>query len=253
MRKIVLLLPLLVACGGPAVWSPAAPAPVTTTGPTPASALGPRVRPEIHWARNSAEHMAIYLQTYRLAADQIRTLSNGKSAGRWGVILDADETVLDNSTYQKRRADMDSLYSEISWNAWVAERAASALPGAADFTRTVRELGGKVVIVTNRDDTVCSATRQNLVAVGVTTDLVLCKPAGPSDKNPRFRAVQEGTASPSLPALQVLMWVGDNIQDFPLMSQAVRDSAQTVFNDYARRFILLPNPMYGSWERNSYK
>lgn len=251
MRKFVLLLPLLVSCGGPAVWSPVSPAPVPAT--TSAAASGPRVHPEIHWARNSAEHRAIYLQTYRLAADQIRALSKSKPAGRWGVILDADETVLDNSTYQKRRADLDSLYSEVSWNLWIAERAATALPGAADFTRSVRELGGKVVIVTNRDDTACSATRQNLLAVGITTDLVLCKLAGPSDKNPRFRAVQEGTASPSLPALQVLMWVGDNIQDFPLMSQAARDSAQTVFNDYGRRFILLPNPMYGSWERNSYK
>ena len=251
MRRLVLILPLMVSCGGPAVWSPT-PLPATSASAAQ-SASANRVHPEIHWARNSAEHRAIYLQTYRFASDQIRSLAKGKTAGRWAVILDADETVLDNSIYQKRRGDLDSAYSDASWNAWVAERAAPPLPGAVDFTRTVRELGGKVVIVTNRDETVCSATRQNLTAAGVTADLVLCKPAGPSDKNPRFRAVQEGTASLGVPALQVLMWVGDNILDFPAASQALRDSAQTALNEFGRRYILLPNPMYGSWERNAYR
>lgn len=249
MRRLILVLPLMVACSGPAVWSPANPAPVTATAP--------RVRPEIHWARNSAEHAALFLQTYRLAGEQLRamtrTMRTDTRVARWAVILDADETVLDNSTYQKRRADLDSAYSEASWNAWVAERAAPALPGAVEFTRTVKELGGSVVIVTNRDESGCPATRQNLAAVGIPADLVLCKPAGPSDKNPRFRAVQDGTASASFPAQTVLMWVGDNILDFPGMSQAARDSAATAFRDYGRRFILLPNPMYGSWERNSYR
>ncbi len=244
MRKTFLLLPFVASCAGPAVWSSATPTPAAATS---------RMQPEIHWTRNSAEHKAIFLQTYRLADEQLRNTMRTAKLARWAVILDADETVLDNSTYQKRRADMDSAYSEASWNAWVAERAAPALPGAAEFTRTVKELGGKVIIVTNRDESGCPATRQNLSAVGIPADLVLCKPAGPSDKNPRFRAVQEGTASPSMPAHTVVMWVGDNILDFPMMSQAARDSAQTVFNDYGRRFVLLPNPMYGSWERNTYK
>lgn len=244
MRKIVLLLPLLASCAGPAVWSSAA---------TPTSSAVSLMQPEIHWTRNSAEHKAIFLQTYRLAEDQLRNTMRTSKIARWAVILDADETVLDNSAYQKRRADMDSAYSEASWNAWVGERAATALPGAVQFTRVVKELGGTVVIVTNRDEIVCPATRQNLTAVGIPADLVLCKPVGPSDKNPRFRAVQEGTASPSMPAHTVVMWVGDNIMDFPMMSQAARDSAQSIFNDYGRRFILLPNPMYGSWERNPYK
>ena len=244
MRKLFLILPLLAACAGPAVWSPSVPVQAVQS---------PRVQPEIHWTRNSAEHKAIFLQTYRLASDQLRVLARGKTAGRWAVILDADETVLDNSTFQKRRADMDSAYSEVAWNAWVNERAATALPGAVDFTRVVRELGGRIVIVTNRDESVCASTRRNIASVGIPADLVLCKPPGPSDKNPRFRAVQDGSASAALPALQVLMWVGDNIQDFPAMSQAVRDSAQTALGDFGRRFIILPNPMYGSWERNTYK
>ena len=252
MRRLFLIVPLMVACGGPAVWSPT-PVPVTTSSTVAATASTPRVRPEIHWSRNSAEHRAIFLQTYQFAADQIRAMSKGKPAGRWGVILDADETVLDNSIYQKRRGDLDSAYSEASWNAWVMERSAPPLPGAVDFMRTVHELGGKVVIVTNRDETGCAATRQNLSTVGLAADLVLCKPAGPSDKNPRCRAVQEGTASPALPPLQVLMWVGDNILDFPAASQALRDSAQTALSDFGRRFILLPNPMYGSWERSPYR
>src|SRR5690606_21509859 len=147
-------------------------------------------------------------------------------AGGWAVILDADETVIDNSEYQRRRAELDSGYTDASWSAWVAERAATTLPGAERFLRHVRELGGRVVIVTNRTQAECPDTRANLAALQLATDLVLCRAAGPQggDKNARFAAVREGTAADGVPALDVLLWVGDNIQDFPALTQSVRDA-----------------------------
>ncbi len=44
-----------------------------------------------------------------------------------------------------------------------------------------------------------------------------------------------------------MAFLGDNIFDFPGMSQASKDEAS--LSAFGERFFLLPNPMYGSWER----
>ncbi|MCG6954841.1 MAG: 5'-nucleotidase, lipoprotein e(P4) family [Gemmatimonadetes bacterium] len=203
----------------------------------------------IVWVRRSAEYRALSRQAYTLAAAHLRDTVPTLGDATWGVILDADETVLDNSEYERRRALLDSAYTEASWAEWVNEAAAPAVPGAVTFTRTVHALGGRVVIVTNRADVLCGPTRANLDRLGVDPDLVLCQRPGEGDKNPRFRRVQEGTASPDLPALTVVEWLGDNIQDFPGLTQAMRGDA-AAYAPFGHAFFVIPNPMYGSWQRN---
>jgi acid phosphatase len=203
---------------------------------------------DIRWVRLSAEYRAITQQVYRAALERVIALAGDRSAGTWAVVLDADETVLDNSEYQRRRTALDSGYTEPSWSAWVRERAARAVPGAVEFIRGVRAQGGRIAIVTNRADSLCAATRENLRALTIDADLVLCQASGESDKNPRFRRVENGTAAPGVGPLAVVAWVGDNIQDFPGLRQTARgDSAALA--DFGNRYFILPNPMYGSWER----
>lgn len=220
---------------------------MATDAPPPPHATLPAA---IHWARNSAEHDMLFRQIYALAADRLRGMIPGRAAGSWAVILDADETVLDNSTYQKERAALGEGYTSESWNAWVRRVEATPLPGAADFIANVRALGGRVAIVTNRTEAVCPATRENLVRVGIVVDVVLCRPPESSDKNPRFRAVQQGTTGADLPPVDVLMWLGDNIQDFPGLDQNLRVMAGPSVPAFGDSYFLLPNPMYGSWESN---
>lgn len=105
------------------------------------------------------------------------------------------------------------------------------------------------MIVTNRADSLRADTRANLGIAGIATDLVLCLPPGEPDKNPRFERVQHGSAAPGLPALDVVEWIGDNLQDLPHLTQAAR-SDPTALAEFGHRFFLLPNPLYGSWERN---
>jgi len=223
-----------------------------TVTPKPAAApAAPASRPlpnEIRWFRNSAEYRALAREVYSQAGERLPALSLGLAPSTWAVILDADETVLDNSEYERRRAVLDSGYTEESWGTWVNERAAVAIPGAVDFTRFVHALSGKVVIVTNRPLDVCDATRANLDAIGVAADLVLCQPPGESDKNPRFRRVQNGTAETGVPALNVVAWVGDNILDFPGLTQSARTDPAALA-EFGKRFFILPNPMYGSWQQ----
>lgn len=215
---------------------------------TPASAA-PELPGALLWVRRSAEYRALAHQAFTLAAAHLRDTVPTLAAGPWGVILDADETVLDNSEYERRRAVLDSAYTEASWAAWVSEAAAPAVPGAVAYTQAVHRMGGRVVIVTNRADALCGPTRTNLDRLGVAPDLVLCQPAGESDKNPRFTRVQRGTASPRLPALTVVEWLGDNIQDFPGLTQAMRGDA-AAFAPFGHAFFVIPNPMYGSWQKN---
>jgi 5'-nucleotidase (lipoprotein e(P4) family) len=216
--------------------------------------LGPLAAPrrlpnDIRWFRTSAEYRALTRQTYSLATSRLAELSRGLAPQSWAVVLDADETVIDNSEYQRRRAMIDSGYTEASWAAWVNERAAPPVPGAPEFTRAVHAAGGRVAIVTNRADSLCTSTRVNLQKAGIEADLVLCQTPGPSDKNPRFQKVQNGTAAAGVPPLNVVAWVGDNMLDFPGMTQASRND-QSALSAFGTRFFILPNPMYGSWTDN---
>lgn len=239
MRRPTVLLQLLLvtACAG----NVAAPPPAT-----------PEVRlpDEVQWVRNSAEHHALFRQIFRSAGEELARRAALARPGTWATVLDADETSLDNSPFERTSALEGLPYDEERWNEWVRRRAAPALPGAVAYTRLARSLGGRVIIVTNRAESVCDATRDNLVAVGIVADLVLCKPEGESDKNPRFARIAAGTASPDLPPLEVLVWVGDNIRDFPGGAQELRFAPDSAFAPFGRTWFLLPNPMYGSWERN---
>ena len=219
-------------------------APGTVNGGTNSDSIPLALR----WYRASAEVHALFVQTYRNATAAVQPLATAQAGKAWGVIMDADETVLDNSMYQQSRGGRG--YTPETWEVWVRSKKATALPGAADFINRVRALGGKVVIVTNREDNVCADTEQNLRAVGLNVDGVLCKPVGVSDKNPRFSAVQAGVAPSKLPAMKVVMWLGDNIQDFPTLSQDVRNGGAAGFAEFGRTWFVLPNPLYGSWDKN---
>jgi len=213
-------------------------------------ATAPAAEPDsIRWVRDAAEYRAAVVQTYRAVAAHVEREAAARTAGSWAVVLDADETIISNLTYQAERASAGLPYSAESWTAWVKRREATPLPGAAAFLARVRALGGRIAIVTNRldsecDDTIAVFTRERLVY-----DAMLCRPNGsPSDKNHRFEAVQTGQTAASAAPLEVVAYVGDNIRDFPGLSQQVKDTGPAAFDAFGTRFFVLPNPMYGSWQ-----
>lgn len=237
----------LAACTPAAVATSPATIPVLLPATTAVISTAPR---EIHWFRNSAEMRGIYLEVYRLASEQLDKVASENAPGSWAVIMDADETAIDNSTFQLELGS--KTYTEAAWKDWVYRKAAPALPGVVDFTRLVHHLGGKLVIVTNRNNDYCEPTRENIRSDSIEADLVLCR-TSTTDKNPRFESVAAGTASPALRPLKVLMWFGDNIQDFPHATQSLRDGADAGYSNFGKIWFLLPNPMYGSWEKQPYK
>lgn len=205
----------------------------------------------LHWMRNSAEYQALVRQTYALAAEKLEQLVRNET-GPWAVALDGDETVIDNTPYQKERAEAGRAFDEESWDAWCRRREAKAIPGAVSFLRRVRELGGRIAIVTNRTLKVSEATRANFESEGILVDVLLMKDKD-SKKEGRWRQITDGTTPAGLPPLQIVMWVGDNILDFPGLDQSLRLQPDASFTLFGERYFVLPNPDYGSWTANPKK
>jgi 5'-nucleotidase (lipoprotein e(P4) family) len=203
----------------------------------------------VRWVRDSAEHRALFLQVYRTVTAHVERAATTREPGTWAVVADADETVLDNSLYQVERERQGLGFTRESWRAWTVRREAIPLPGAAAFLARVRTLGGRVAIVTNRRVSECPDTEAVLRAHGLAYDVILCRDDdGPSDKGPRFEAVARGTTPAGLPPLEVVAVLGDNIRDFPGLSQALGRPGDETFTEFGARFFVFPNPMYGSWE-----
>jgi 5'-nucleotidase (lipoprotein e(P4) family) len=234
----------LVACAADANGDGTGSTSQEVTTPAPSTDMADTV----HWVRNSAEHRAALVQAYRLATWSLDSSVANSYAdpGTWAVIVDGDETILDNSEYQKERGAQG--WSADSWSAWVARKEAPALPGSVAFLQHVHDLGGKVVVVTNRSKSDCPATIANLDSDGLVHDMVLCQ-TDVSDKNPRFDSVSKGTAQAGVGPLNVMMWLGDNILDFPGEDQNARND-ESRLSDFGSRFVVIPNPMYGSWTSN---
>jgi len=177
----------------------------------------------IRWVGDAAECHAATLQAYRLATSAVAAAVAGRQTGSWAVVLDADETVIDNFTYQLERAQQGPPYSSESWAAWVRCREITPIPGAAAFLARVRSLGDRIAIVTNRPQSECADTAAVFEGHQLAHDALLCRPdAEPSDKNPRFDAVASVRTPASATPVEIVALVGDD--------------------------ILLPNSMYGSWQ-----
>jgi acid phosphatase len=215
------------------------------------------------WVQTAAEYRVIARSVYSRASEDLEVLlaDSARTAvleqtGDYrtlppAVVLDVDETVLDNFPYQARLLETGESYSSATWAAWVEERAAMPVPGALEFTRQAADLGVTVFYVTNRRAHLEPATRDNLEALGfpLRTDVdVLLTRDDESSKSPRRRAVAS--------SYRILMLVGDDLGDFVdvegLTSEERLDLTRRYSDYWGNRWHMLPNPTYGSWERALY-
>lgn len=232
------------------------------------------IQQAVKWYRNSAEKKALYNQTYAVATSYIQNwvTQNKPKTNSWGVVLDIDETTLDNSWYFRECGELASNESDFSH--YVANpQKSTALPGVVAFTELVHKLGGYVSLISNRDGSfkdnsgaVLDTTIANLKQQHVYFDQVVLAnlryAKKPSDKNPRFQAINSGVYdtkqmvwSNQLPKHKVIAYFGDNIQDFPEFKQSTinsLDENDSKYKIFGNGYFIMPNPMYGSWEANQY-
>ena len=213
----------------------------------------------VHWYRDSAESEAIYREVYSLAAQVIKqqvTAQNLKPQ-QWGIVLDIDETALNNTKWDYER---DAQNNQENWNTFAATGQSLPTPGIKAFIKAIHQLGGYINFVSNRSAYLQTVTEKNLKEQGMYFDQVLLDASNKGtalvDKNPRFNAIINGQAPSKLPAQKIIAWFGDNIQDFPKLyqKQMVKlDPNGKAYQNFGTHFFVLPNPIYGSWQANTFK
>ena len=196
---------------------------------------------DIRWIRQSIEYRALCEQLFRQATVAIlRKVKTEKNSDNLAVVVDLDETVLDNSLYQVERWKAGLSFTQDSWSEWVNREEAGLVPGAKEFLKAVRKKGVRVVFVSNRMNKNLEPTRRNLLALEVLApnDLFLLRLDKDDVKEVRRREVNEGKARmKKVGPLNVIGYVGDQMGDFP--------SGQA--KEFGKTSFLLPNPMYGKW------
>ena len=196
---------------------------------------------DVRWVRQSTEHKTLCEQLFRQATVTIlRTVKTEKSTGNLAVVVDLDETVLDNSLYQVERWKAGLSFTQDSWSDWVNRKEAGLIPGAKGFLSAVRKKGVRVVFLSNRMNDNLEPTRENLRLLGVldSKDLFLLRLDKDDLKEVRRKEVTDGTGRmKKVGPLQVVGYVGDQMGDFPRVRT----------KEFGKTNFLLPNPMYGKW------
>lgn len=222
------------------------------------------------WIQRSIEYRALSETVFRAATGHLdaaladpswdalvaaeRAAAGDASALPPAVILDIDETVLDNSAYQARLVVDGKEFTDPAWDAWVEERQAIPVPGAVAFTQAAAAKGITVFYISNRSAALTDATLDNLrsqglpvqhddVFLGLGMQVPGCEQAG-SGKTCRRQLVGR--------THRVLMQFGDQLGDFvqpAANTPAQHDALHGEYRDwFGARWWVLPNPTYGAWE-----
>lgn len=213
------------------------------------------------YMQKAAEYRALVYQAFNLAkmnldADfdkkNLKKLPKAERKLTRAVVVDVDETVLDNSPAQALQIKNNLPFVPSNWTSWVNLRQAKAIPGALDFLNYAASKNVRIFYVTNRNQAEKQATIDNLKTAGfpdVSSETVLVRTTE-SGKEARRQAI--------LQKHRIVLLIGDNLNDlsdvFERKSVADRlaevDKTRQLFG---AKFIVLPNAMYGDWESAIYE
>jgi 5'-nucleotidase (lipoprotein e(P4) family) len=245
------------------------PTPVIPATPAAATAAAPcdpghSILNATLWVQTAAEYRAAALATFAnarrgldaalenpFAKGALEETSNNPTQPA-AVILDLDETVLDNGEFESRAIRAHKTYDSKMWKAWTSEGAARAVPGAAEFLAYAKSRDVTPFYITNRDVDEEPGTRRNLERLGFPLDpnidtLLMQGKNGwtTSDKSPRRAHVAASH--------RILLVLGDDLNDFAPASGKTLAERTKIVDDvlswWGEVWFILPNPMYGSWER----
>lgn len=215
------------------------------------------------YAQSSTEYAANCIQTYANASQILDTAIADKkwtaaleqtgeySEKPMAIILDVDETVLDNVAFQARSI-LSGLSYPNGWIEWGLEASAKPVPGVSNFLKKASKKGIKIFYVTNRVAELEEATRKNIKNLGLPFDedrdvlLMRDENGWGSDKVSRRALVAKD--------YRILMLVGDQLTDFISLEEATTDIvsrkelAEKYSDMWGQKWFMLTNPMYGKWE-----
>ena len=187
----------------------------------------------VAWYQNSAEAKALYLQGYNSAKTQLdKEIKKNKGKHKLAIALDLDETVLDNSPYQGYASIHNKPFPE-GWHEWVQAAKAKPVYGAKEFLKYADKKGVDIYYISDRDkEKDLKATQKNLKQQGIPQakkSHILLKGKDDKSKESRRQMVQKDHK------LVMLFGLIEKHKD-----------------DFGKKYIIFPNPMYGSWEATIY-
>lgn len=201
----------------------------------------------VQWMQNSGEFDALAYQAFNNA--KLAFLKNRIKGKKNAVIVDLDETMINNSAYAAWQVANHKPYSSETWAKWVEAKEATEVPGAVAFANFVVKHGGEMFYISNRRVSGYEATVENLNALGFpqvdAKHLLLRQDTG--DKATRVnQVIAEG--------YHVALMVGDNLDDFGSDIYRKTNAERREFveknqQNYGTKWIMLPNPNYGSFTR----
>ncbi|WP_108650228.1 5'-nucleotidase, lipoprotein e(P4) family [Dongshaea marina] len=212
----------------------------------------------VDWVQQSGEYRALAYQAFnsaRMAFDDIHKLDlnhvskvHRSDKLKKAVVVDLDETMVDNSAYAAWRIKHGQSYSSKTWHEWEKAGKATAIPGAVAFANYVNSHGGTMFYVSNRSHASYAETVKNLKELGFTgvNDKTVLLKTTTSDKAARRdKITSEG--------YKIVMLIGDNLDDFDSdvihqSNKVRRDHVDANKALYGIKYIVLPNPTYGGWE-----
>lgn len=201
--------------------------------------------------QQAAEYRALCYQAYNLGKIMLdKDLADKNIVKHRVVILDVDETVLDNSPYQAQ-CILDDVSYPVKWDEWCLKAVAKPVPGSLEFLNYAKSNGVDAFYITNRKEHLKDATVKNLKDMGfpnADTEHVIMRTAENSKESRRL-AVSE--------KYHVSLLFGDNLNDFTNSfennsNKQRMNEADRINAEFGKRFIVLPNSMYGDWETALY-
>lgn len=198
------------------------------------------------YQHTSAEIHRLFQQCYELARLRLDANLSKPHVLPAAVIVDIDETVLDNSPYQIANVAKGRIFTQATWAEWTAKAEAKALPGCLDFLRYAKSRGCSIFYISNRSMAEKEATIKNLATLGfpdADDRHVLCM-VNSSDKTERRAQVKAGH--------YVALLCGDQLRDFDesfkdRTTDFGRPRVEAMNDTLSNYFIMMPNAMYGTW------
>ncbi len=192
----------------------------------------------------AAEYQALCYQAFNVGKERLAQLkSRYPHKNNMAVVVDIDETVLNNSPYQALTIEKNSHFPQC-WDTWCQQAAAQPVPGAVSFLRYADSLGFQVFYVTNRSEKLKVPTAKNLKMAGFpqVEDAHLLMKTTTSNKEPRRQEIEKN--------FDIVLLAGDNLGDFYVASEnypARNQKVKAIRKQFGKKYLVLPNPMYGAW------
>lgn len=205
------------------------------------------------FVQSAAEYKAQCHQAYNTASYRLIEKLEGYSGSKPAVVLDLDETVLDNSLYAGFQINNGLPYTPESWKSWTEKALATVVPGADDFLHLADSLNVTLLYVSNRRVNELEDTKKNMEALGLPqlADSNFYLREEESEKETRRTQIADE-------GYDVLLYCGDQLGDFDrFWDDAENEDRNARVHDQKHKFgtdyIIVPNPIYGIWERNLFK